>query len=77
MQVDASDVGMGAVLSQTDEEGMGHPTAYFSRKLLPREHSQGEKMFSHQAGGRDILMEENLSSRCIIQLYSGFQRVEI
>ena len=37
LQVDASDVGVGAVLSQIDEEGMDHPVAYFSRKLLPRE----------------------------------------
>ena len=37
LQVDASDVGVGAVLSQPDEEGMEHPVAYFSRKLLPRE----------------------------------------
>ena len=37
LQVDASDVGMGAVLSQPDEKGMEHPVAYFSRKLLPRE----------------------------------------
>jgi len=37
LQVDASDVGVGAVLSQTDEESMVHPILYFSRKLLPRE----------------------------------------
>ena len=37
MQVDVSDVGVGAVLSQPDEEGNDHPVAYFSRKLLPRE----------------------------------------
>ena len=37
LQVDASDVGVGAVLSQPDEEGMEHPVAYFSRKLLARE----------------------------------------
>jgi len=32
-----SDVGVGAVLSQPDEEGLEHPVAYFSRNLLPRE----------------------------------------
>ena len=37
LQVDASDVGVAAVLNQPDEEGMEHPVAYFSRKLLPRE----------------------------------------
>jgi len=37
LQVDASDVGVGAVLSQPDEERYDHPVAVFSRKLLPRE----------------------------------------
>ena len=37
LQTDASDFGVGAVLSQTDGEGIDHPVAYFSRKLLPRE----------------------------------------
>ena len=37
VQVDASDRGIGAVLSQTDEEGADHPIAFISRKLLPRE----------------------------------------
>ena len=34
---DASDRGVGAVLSQCDESGSDQPVAYFSRKLLPRE----------------------------------------
>eukprot|EP00731_Ephydatia_muelleri_P034853 Em0081g18a len=34
---DASNRGIGAVLSQCDEEGQEHPVAYYSRKLLPRE----------------------------------------
>ena len=37
LQTDASDRGVGAVLSQLDNEGNEHPIAYFSRKLLPRE----------------------------------------
>jgi len=37
LQVDASEVGVGAVLSQLDDVGLDHPVAYFSRKLLPRE----------------------------------------
>ena len=36
LQTDASDRGVGAVLSQV-YEGDDHPVAYFSRKLLPRE----------------------------------------
>lgn len=37
LQTDASDVGVGAVLSQADNAGLDHPVAYFSRKLLARE----------------------------------------
>ena len=37
LQTDASDWGVGGVLSQLDQEGLDHPVAYFSRKLLPRE----------------------------------------
>lgn len=37
LQTDASDHGVGAVLSQLDEEGKDHPVACFSRKFLPRE----------------------------------------
>ena len=37
LQIDASEVGVGAVLSQLDDVGIDHPVAYFSRKLLPRE----------------------------------------
>ena len=37
LQIDASEVGVGVVLSQTDTKGYDHPIAYFSRKLLPRE----------------------------------------
>ena len=37
LQTDASDVGVGAVPSQLDEEGADHPVAYYSRKLLARE----------------------------------------
>jgi phospholipid-translocating ATPase len=37
LQVDASDRGLGAVLSQLDNKGLDHPIMYFSRKLLDRE----------------------------------------
>ena len=36
LQTDASDHGLGAVLSQRDDSGSDHPVAYYSRKLLPR-----------------------------------------
>ena len=35
LQMDASDRGVGAVLSQQDNNGADHPIAYFSKKLLP------------------------------------------
>ena len=37
LQTDASERGVGAVLSQRDKDGVEKPIAYFSRKLLPRE----------------------------------------
>ena len=37
LQTDASERGVRAVLSQKDDDGVEHPIAYFSRKLLPIE----------------------------------------
>ena len=37
LQTDASERGVGAVLSQRGSDGVEHPVGYFSRKLLPRE----------------------------------------
>jgi len=37
LQTDASEKGLGAVLSQTTQDGKEHPIAFASRKLLPRE----------------------------------------
>ena len=37
LQVDASNRGLGAILSQKDQEGDEHPIAYASRKLHRRE----------------------------------------
>ena len=37
VQADASDVEVGAIVSQTDTEGYNHPVAHFSWILLPRE----------------------------------------
>lgn len=47
LQIDASNRGVGAVLSQLDASGYDHPVAYFSTKLLPREerYSTIEKKF--------------------------------
>ena len=41
LQTDASEEGLGAVLSQADHKGQERPVTYISRKLLPR-----EKMYS-------------------------------
>ena len=37
LQTDASNVGIGSVLSQVDDSGEEHPVAHASRKLLPHE----------------------------------------
>ena len=37
LQTDASEVGIGAVLSQRNDIGEEHPVAFYSRKLLPQE----------------------------------------
>ena len=37
LQTDASDRGIGAVLSQTDDNGVEHAICFYSKKLLPRE----------------------------------------
>ena len=37
LQTDASNRGVGAVLSQLDDDGTERPVAFYSRKLLPRE----------------------------------------
>ena len=37
LQTDASERGIGAVLSQRSSDGEEHPVTYYSRKLLPRE----------------------------------------
>ena len=36
LKANASDRGVGAILSQVGSDGEEHPVGYFSRKLLPR-----------------------------------------
>ena len=50
LQTDASDRGVGAVVSQLDDQGDDHPIAYFSRKLLPREEHHQKGVPGDQAG---------------------------
>ena len=52
VQTDASERGLGAVLSKVDAQGEEHPVAFTSRKLLPREinYSTREGMPSHCMG---------------------------
>ena len=37
LQIDASDLGLGAVLSQRNDSGKEHPVAYLIRRLSPHE----------------------------------------
>ena len=37
LQNDASGRGIGAILSQRDDNGEDHPVTYYSKKLLPQE----------------------------------------
>ncbi|KAJ1110626.1 hypothetical protein NDU88_007975 [Pleurodeles waltl] len=50
VQTDASEHGIGAVLSQLNEEGLDQPVAFISRRLLPREH-RDSNVFSLPAPG--------------------------
>ena len=43
VQTNASDRGVGAVLTKQGKDGGEHPIAYFSRKLLPHEHQPSRK----------------------------------
>ena len=57
-QINASNYGVNAVLSQMDAEGLDHPVAYFSHKLLTWQRAETlqnwERMSSHQAGCQSI-----------------------
>ena len=56
LQTDASSYCVGAVLSQTDWEGLDNPVGYFSRTLLDRAEilHNYERMFSHQVSCQGI-----------------------
>lgn len=60
LQTDASDRGVGAVLSQCDEQGQDRPVAYFSRKLL-----NGEERYS-------IIEKECLGIKLAIQAFNTY-----
>ena len=54
LETDASDRGVGAVLTQVNQVGEEHPVAFFSRKLLPREEKYAncrKGMLGNQTGG--------------------------
>ena len=48
VEVDASDIGVGAVLSQRATDDKLHPCAFFSKKLSPAEHN-------YDVGNRELL----------------------
>eukprot|EP00731_Ephydatia_muelleri_P012008 Em0006g902a len=59
LQTDASDRGVGAVLSQLSDDGDKHPIGYYSRKLLPRVYLLGRK-FVIQTDHRSLEWLERL-----------------
>ncbi len=70
VQTDVSNYEIGAVLSQRDLDGCGHPVAYFSLKNAPPRtellHS-GERVFSYPFGGASFLC---LSARMVVEDWS-------
>ena len=54
LQTDASDNGVGVVLSKLNDQGEDKPIAYYSRKLLPRQrnYSTVERVLGNKAGSR-------------------------
>ena len=76
LQTDASDRGVGAVLSQVGSDGEEHPIGYFSRKLLPREERYSTFEKECQAIKLAVsafrVWEENLLFKRIIDPYSGW-----
>lgn len=48
LEIDASAVGVGAVLLQEDAQGIDHPVAYFSRKF--NKHQENYSVIEKEAG---------------------------
>ncbi len=77
LQTDASEVGVGAVLSQLDDNDQDHPIGYFSRKLFPREQKYATaerecQLSSWESNTLRFTLWENLSEfRRIIVPYNG------
>ena len=77
LQTDASERGVGAVLSQHEGVNEDHPVAFFSRKLLPREekYSTVEKECLAVKLGvqafRTYLLGRHLQSKQTIEHWSG------
>jgi cobalamin biosynthesis protein CobD/CbiB len=71
MQIDASDVGCGAVLLQEDENCIYHPVAYFSKKFTScqRNYSTVEKECLSMLLAGNILMYICVHL-CTLLLYS-------
>ena len=85
LSVDASDVGIGAMLVQPDNEGIKHPVAYYSKKITiaQQKYSTIEKetlglilALSHL---RCTLVEQIILSKClqIIIHYLLFKGIKI
>lgn len=72
LQTDASERGIGAVLSQVDDKGVDHAVAYYSSKLLPREERystiMSRRRFRHF---KSICWEDSLPSGQTIVRWSG------
>ena len=70
LQTDASDVEVGAIVSQTDTEGYNHPVAHFRRKLLPREQKCGntEKEYLAIKLGMEVFQVYLLGKEFTIQM---------
>jgi phospholipid-translocating ATPase len=85
LQTDASNRGVGAVLSQLDDDGKDRPIAYFSRKLLPSEERYstveqlaiklGVEAFKVYLIGRSFVIQtDHRSLTCMVKTIKGEQQ---